>query len=359
MTRAVSLIYAEIRSCGNVMANERLCGTDVFRIHLPDAVGECLRREFKQVSEEEDDLESLLARLVQSSSKIPLDILKCVLQMRAAPFAPSALLLTGMPIDEDLPPTPTEIVPGPIKSGRISESSILFVAVLLGEPIAYAAEKEGALVQNVFPIKAEQNSPSNESSAVPLAFHTEIPYSRAAPDQSFDRGAPDFVLLLGLRSRPGGWATTSVIDAGDLCRRLDRRHLAALKEPQFQLRAPYSFTNHGTADRPWSDPLALIRGPLVAPWIVFDIACGVRGLSLEAEKALTALATVCADPALQRGVRLGPGDLLVIDNKRCAHARSAYEACFDGQDRWLQRAYVRRDIRMLTSETATSFRVLA
>jgi hypothetical protein len=59
------------------------------------------------------------------------------------------------------------------------------------------------------------------------------------------------------------------------------------------------------------------------------------------------------------GVRLGPGDLLVIDNKRCAHARSSYAARFDGHDRWLQRAYVRRDIRMLTSESATSFRVLA
>src|SRR6185312_14347882 len=141
--------------------------------------------------------------------------------------------------------------------------------------------------------------------------------------------------------------------------RLDQHHLAALKEPQFQLRAPYSFTDHGTANRPWSDPLALIRGPLDAPWIVFDIACGVRGLSPEAEKALEGLAAVCADPALQRSVRLGPGDLLVIDNKRCAHARSAYEAHFDGHDRWLQRAYVRRDIRMLMSETTTSFRVLA
>ena len=63
-------------------------------------VGECLRLEFKQASEEEGDLELLLARFVQSSSKIPLDILKCVLRMRAAPFAPSALLLAGMPIDE-------------------------------------------------------------------------------------------------------------------------------------------------------------------------------------------------------------------------------------------------------------------
>jgi L-asparagine oxygenase len=341
------------------MAHERLCGTDIFRLDLPDAVGECLRREFKQASEEEDDLESLLARLVQMTSKIPLDILKCLLRLRAAPSAPSALLLTGMPIDEDLPPTPTQVVSGPIKAGHISESSILFVAVLLGEPIAYAAEKEGVLVQNVFPVEAEQESPSNESSAVPLAFHTEIPYSRSAPDQSFDRGAPDFVLLLGLRSRTSRSATTSVIDAGDLCRRLAPHHLTILKESQFQLRAPYSFTDHGTADRPWSDPLALIRGPLDAPWIVFDIACGVRGLSSEAEEALAALATVCAEPALQRSVRLRPGDLLVIDNKRCAHARSAYEARFDGQDRWLQRAYVRRDIRTLTSETATSFRVLA
>jgi L-asparagine oxygenase len=342
-----------------VMPNEPVSDTDVFRVHLPEAAGEHLRREFELVSDRDDDLEALLARLVQASSKIPLDILKCLLRFRAAPQAPSAILLTGMPIDEDLPPTPTEAVSASFKPGRVSECTIFLVAILLGEPVAYAGEKDGALVQNVFPTRAERTSPSNESSAVALAFHTEIPFSRTAPAQSFDAGAPDFVLLLGLRSLPGRSATTSVIDARDLCRRLEPHHLALLRKPQFQLQAPYSFTGRGAGSRPWSEPLALIRGSVEAPHIVFDIACGVRGLSPEAEAALSALGRVCADPTIQRSVQLGPGDLLVIDNKRCAHARSPYEARFDGRDRWLQRAYVRRDIRTLTSKSATSFRVLA
>ena len=359
LTRADRPIYSAVRQCGMIMANEPVYGTDVFRVHLPDAAGERLRREFERAPDSDDDLEASLARLVQASAKIPLDVLRCLLRFRAAPQAPSALLLTGMPIDKDLPPTPTEAISGSFKPSHVSECTVLFIAMLLGEPVAYAGEKGGALVQNVFPIRAERTSPSNESSAVPLPFHTEITFSRTAPAQSFDVGAPDFVLLLGLRSPPNCSATTSVIDARDLCRRLEPHHLAMLREPQFQLRAPYSFTEREAGSRPWSDPLALIRGSVDAPCIVFDIACGVRARSSKADAALLALANACADPTIQRSVRLRPGDLLAIDNKRCAHARSSYEARFDGQDRWLQRAYVRRDIRMLTSEGAKSFRVLA
>lgn len=341
------------------MATQPFSDTEMLQIHLPHEAGERLRHEFERAAEFRHDPETLLARLVQVSATLPLDALKCLLRFRAEPQAPSALLLTGVPIDEDLPPTPTEVAPGRFKPGFASECTILFVAILLGEPVAYAGEKDGALVQNVFPTRAERTSPSNESSAVPLAFHTEITFSRTVPAQSFDVAAPDFVLLLGLRSLPSRSATTSVIDARDFCRRLEPHHLAALRKPQFQLRAPYSFTERGTGPRPWSDPLALIRGSAEAPHVVFDIACGVRGLSSEAEAALSALASVCADPTIQRSVQLRPGDLLVIDNKRCAHSRSPYEARFDGGDRWLQRVYVRRDIGMLASDPTTSFRVLA
>jgi clavaminate synthase/L-asparagine oxygenase len=85
----------------------------------------------------------------------------------------------------------------------------------------------------------------------------------------------------------------------------------------------------------------------------------VRALSAEAGDALDALRRVCADPAARHEVRLGPGDLLVIDNARCAHARSPFQARFDGLDRWLHRVYVRRDIRGLVRGGGRSFRVLA
>src|SRR4051812_46165142 len=104
LTRADRPVYSGIRQCGMIMADEPVDGTDVFRVHLPDAVGERLRREFERAPDSDDHLEALLARLVQASSKLTLDVLKCLLRFRAAPQAPSALLLTGMPIDKDLPP---------------------------------------------------------------------------------------------------------------------------------------------------------------------------------------------------------------------------------------------------------------
>jgi L-asparagine oxygenase len=331
----------------------------VFTLQVPHAVRRRLHREFRRLPPAAKDLEGLLAGLLQAASQVPRDFLRQLLWFRASPQAPGALLLTGMPIDEDLPPTPTKPAHRPFKTGHVSECAILFIAILLGEPVAYAEEKDGALVQDVFPTRSQRTTPSNESSSVALAFHTELTFSRMAPEQSFDVAAPDFVLLLALRSPRGRSATTSVVEARDLCARLDAAHVAALREPRFRLRAPHSFVRDAGRSRPWSPPLALIRGPDEALSMAFDIACGVRALSPEADTALRALRAACADPALQRSVQLRPGDLLAIDNNRCAHARSRYEARFDGRDRWLRRAYVRRSLRALTPRSEGSFRVLA
>lgn len=333
--------------------------TDVLRVALPEAAGHSLRRAFERLPTVEEDLETLLAGLLRAATHLPLDAVAALLRFRAAPKGPAALVVTGMPIDEQLPPTPTEAVDASFKPGHVSECAILLIAIILGEPVAYAGEKRGALVQNVFPTRAQRTTSSNESSAVALDFHTELTFSAAVPAESFDVAAPDFVLLLGLRSPPERSATTSIVEAHDLCEELARADLATLREPLFQLRAPVSFMSDPDGERPWSPPLALVRGTAESPRLVFDTACGVRALSPAADAALAALRSACADPAIQRAIQLGPGDLLALDNNRCAHARSRYDARFDGNDRWLQRAYVRRSIRGLTARSAESFRVLA
>jgi L-asparagine oxygenase len=281
-----------------------------------------------------------------------------LLEFRGSAYAPSALLITGLPVDDDLPPTPVDGRHSTGKPGQISECAILSIAVLLGEPVAYRAEKDGTLVQNVYPTPEQKDSPSNESSAAPLGFHTELTFSRSAADRPLHVGSPDFVLLLGLRCPDDRLASTAVVDARRACARLDDRQRAVLRTPQFQLRAPYSFTRDGDGSRPWSPPVALLRGPDDAPSLAFDTACGVRALSGEAQEAVKALTEVCHDPDLVEQVQLGPGDLLAINNTRCAHSRSSFPARFDGQDRWLQRVYVRRSIWPLPVDSAASYRVL-
>jgi L-asparagine oxygenase len=277
---------------------------------------------------------------------------------RASPYAESAMLVSGLPIDENLPPTPIDAAPGDAKSRWISECAILTMAIVLGEPVAYQAEKGGSLVQNVYPTASERATPSNESSAVTLDFHTELTFSRDAPDRPLHVAAPDFVLLLCLRCPPDRLARTTVADAAAICARIEERHLATLRTPQFELRAPYSFTRDDDGSRPWSPAVALLRGPADSPSLAFDVTCGVRALSAEAETAITALAEACGDSEVQESVQLRAGDLLAINNLRCAHARSSFPAHFDGSDRWLQRVYVRHGIWPMHVESATAFRVL-
>ncbi len=54
-----------------------------------------------------------------------------------------------------------------------------------------------------------------------------------------------------------------------------------------------------------------------------------------------------------------PGSLLLIDNRRCVHARSDFKAYYDGRDRWLQRMAVVRDLEASHGDRVRGTRVIA
>ena len=330
----------------------------MLRVDLAEAVTTDLHRALKTLSVPGEGLEPLLASLLQVTSLLPFEFLSALLTLRAAVDAPGTLLVTGMPIDADLPPTPTRDAGGALKTGRVSERALLMAAVLLGEPVAYQGEKNGTLVQDIFPVRELESTASNEGSATELGFHTELTFSRQAPERPLHVACPDFVLLLGLRCPTSRAATTVTVEARAACSRLEEGQLGVLREAQFQLRAPHSFARDG-GTRPWSRPVPLLRGTAEAPSFAFDSACGVRPLSPEAAAAFDALRMACNDPGIQTRVQLRQGDLLAIDNNRCAHSRSPFPARYDGHDRWLRRAYVRRSIWQLERAPTACSRVLA
>jgi L-asparagine oxygenase len=328
----------------------------LFQVALsPDESGK-LRRSLEELKLADGSLVSVLAALIQASCHLPPSVLTGLLRFRAGVDTPGTMLIRGLPVEVDLPPTPTADTGGPA-AGALSERVVLLVAGLLGEPVAYRAEKNGILVQDLFPVREFESEPANEGSATTLDFHTELTFSRLAPERPLHVTSPDFVLLLGLRCPADRAATTVTVQATDVCARLGESQLRVLREPQYQLRAPHSFTRDG-GGRPWSPPVPLLRGSSEAPWLAFDSACGVRALSPEAEGALDALRAACEDPSIQTGVQLGEGEMLIIDNNRCAHSRSPFPARFDGEDRWLRRTYVRRSIWDLQFDSSPSSRVL-
>jgi L-asparagine oxygenase len=210
-------------------------------------------------------------------------------------------------------------------------------------------------VQVLAPVPQEARATSSESSDVDLAFHTDFSFNPDEPDQPLTHGKPDYIVLFCLRgAREGG--ETVYADARDICRHLSPAECAVLRQPLFQFSTSYSFANK-RRDRPWSIPSPVLTGPDLFPEISVDLLCGSRGLTDESRRALDAVRRACAAPDVTRRVSLQPGDLLLIDNRKGAHGRSAFRASFDGCDRWLHRVYVRRSVWELRSQLRRGLRV--
>jgi L-asparagine oxygenase len=135
-----------------------------------------------------------------------------------------------------------------------------------------------------------------------------------------------------------------VVPNAALCGRLTAEHLHALRDPEFELRAPYSFTRDADSSRPWLGPAPLLHGDAEDPRLAVDLACGARALTPAAVAALDALRAAAVAEDVRHEIQLQAGDLLVIDNRRCLHGRNSFVPRHDGTDRWLERVYVRAEL---------------
>jgi L-asparagine oxygenase len=236
-----------------------------------------------------------------------------------------ALLLRGLPVG-DLPPTPS-IPSSADKLNSTSEFALLTVARRLGQPVGYAPEHGGDLVQNISPVARDAERQVSTSSKSPLAFHTEA---------AFHPHRPRYLLLLCLKGDPG--AATTLCSVRALTDALSPRDRAVLATARFTTAADESYVGGPSAQRSPARPI--LTGDLTRPklWLDADL---MRGTDDEAQAALERLSALASE--LADGVVLEAGDLLVVDNDVAVHGRSPFKPRFDGTDRWLQRTFVVAD----------------
>lgn len=235
------------------------------------------------------------------------------------------LVLTGLPVG-DVPATP--MVKGSVQhTPTVGAAVLALVAHGLGDPAAFAAEKSGALVQNVVPVPGEEQVQGNTGS-VELTFHTE---------NAFHLHRPDYVLLLCLRADHDGVAELRTFCVRAALDELSAASRAALAKPDFVTVAPPSFGGDGEGALH-----AVLTGDPADPDLCLDEAA-TRPLSDEAAAALADLRTAIRQR--YTGVRLRPGDLAVVDNRVTLHGRSEFVPRYDGADRWLQRTFAFADLR--------------
>jgi Taurine catabolism dioxygenase TauD, TfdA family len=246
------------------------------------------------------------------------------------------LYIKGLPQDRILPPTPKNIHEN-WKSSYISEAVLSSVAMMLGDPLAYTQQHDGQLFHNTMPIKRDASEQSFSGSKAFLEFHTEI---------TFHPFIPHFVLLYCIRQDHAGEAMTVCANVKHILHEMPIKYRSILFQERYLTGIDYSW-GFQKKDKKVGKKCAILYGQVYDPFINYDIDL-MTALDAEAEEALSAMKEAAAK--VWNFVRLEPGDLLIIDNRRAIHGRSAFHAKYDGIDRWLQRMYVVRDLSLCNEE---------
>jgi hypothetical protein len=236
-----------------------------------------------------------------------------------------AILIRGLPTDQDLPPTPLDSRRPPGRRVFLSEFWLSAVGIRLGTPFAYTDQQAGALHQNVAPVPHARFKESDVGAESSLSLHTENPF-HVLP--------PTFVLLYCLRSDAGARAGTKLARVAEVVGRLDG-------DVRTRLRSPVFFERGGSCEL---GRVPVLSGAALDPLARYDAAW----TATDTEQGTAALQSMDRElPRCTSEVYLRPGDLLALDNRRWLHGRTPFEAAYDGRDRWLQRLYVSGELDRL------------
>lgn len=244
----------------------------------------------------------------------------------------NALVLRNFPVDFRLSPTPT--------SGFIDVNSVLKpLEFLLGifenmqvSPVGYAGENRDEFIRHIVPSEQALSEVSSHGSLEPLKLHIDNGHLPIG-SESFKNccPAPNYIIWMGLRCDVE--VPTRVVLLEDILFALPSDVLASLRKPIFNAHKPPSF-GEGAVER------------RLAPLLVSDNKHGLctrhgfaKSTNPESNYALQLFSLIAENPALAHQVLLLPGDVLIINNQKTVHARSAFRPKRNGIDRWLLRLY--------------------
>ncbi len=270
------------------------------------------------------DAEQLAELGTVVAAMLPEDVLRCVHRFRNRGNKHDVLLLRGiLPASYGLGPTPGSATSPRHGAANLCALCLLAVMNMLGEPFTFSDMYDGRLVQDVVAAEGKESAQTSEGSNSFLEWHVE---------DAFSSDRCDYFGLLCLRGDPA--AATILAPARAL--ELPDEARKVLTQPRYAVVPDIA---HGENPAPQTG-VAVLTGTREAPEIRFDPVYMVPAdpADDDARRAFECL-TGAVNAAAVSYV-LQPGDLLVVDNRRVAHARSPFRPRFDGSGRWLLRVMV-------------------
>jgi clavaminate synthase len=269
-----------------------------------------------------------------AAQRLPADLVRRLLSFRDNGNVAGYLLLRGLPVEQNLPETPTS-TPAPDDRPLIAaEAWLAMVGRVLGLPTGYRELRSGTVYHDVYP-SPNAHYLSSETSETLLEFHTEMAYHVQQPQ---------YVMLACSRADHERKAATLVGSVRRALPKVDKEARALLMADAMPCFLDVAFRGDDVEQK--RGPAARVRvlsGDPDDPHLGYDREL-LAPVGTEAEQALAALSSALDE--VTEPVRLEPGDLLIIDNFRTTHARTPFSPRWDGKDRWLHRMYIRVPERM-------------
>jgi Taurine catabolism dioxygenase TauD, TfdA family len=292
-----------------------------------------------------EDFEQFFEQATLAFHEFPRPVRKTVNEFARRKNVDRALMIRGFPTDDPLPPTPTQSNLANCKPTQASEFWLCCIASVLREPIGYLQEKNGSIIQNMYPTQKNSTKLSSESSEINLDFHTEI---------AFHPFLPDYLLLYGLRQDVEKKAKTGVTCVRDILPYLTAQEKEILWSPLFKTGIDCSYGS--TSGLRGNGPLlSILYGDVADPYFRYDLDL-MLGITPQAQSILEKLPAIVRE--VKQEVAIEPGMLLVVDNRYCVHSRSQFKACYNGKDRWLQRMLVMEDLSSSSADRPYGGRVI-
>ena len=279
-----------------------------------------------------DDVEVFVAEAQIQAAYLPEDVRRQAQSFKRFGNDIGGLLLKDVPLGH-VPATPTRADDAVGVRLQAARAQAVLVA-LLGDQIGYRPELRGNIAQDIIPVRGKEREQISTGSTVDLKTHVEMAFS---PYRS------DWVALLCLRADHEGVAGTTLSSIDRMLPLLDPRTIEILRSPRFRTKVDQSFLEgDALVEDIWTPNICVFEGPANRPRLRVDFA-ETEGQDDEAEAALARLNEAAA--ATQVVVRLEAGDLLITDNNLALHGRTPFQPRYDGNDRWLLRTFVTRNLR--------------
>lgn len=285
-----------------------------------------------------------------AAHRLPERLRRALVEFRNLEPDDAVCIISGYPIEnEKIGPTPQHWKHKPERPTTVEEEMLLVLfASLLGDCIGWATQQDGRIVHDILPIREHEGDQLGSGSKQVLCWHTE---------DAFHPFRGDYVGMMCLRN-PDHVPTT----LGALSRvQVNERQRKVLAEPHYTIKPDEShkMKNRGVnkdidehlleaygrieESEKKTQKIPVMFGSSEAPYFRLDPYFMDRLENQEAQEALDEF--VQQVDSIMEDLVLEPGDFCFIDNFKAVHGRKPFTARYDGQDRWMKRVNVTRDLR--------------